>query len=389
MTSSPFSNPLFTLGIVGGGQLGKMLLAAARRMDIAVAVLDPATDAPAQYGAHRFERGSLTDYATVLNFGRQCQSVVLELEAVNADALIQLEVEGIPCFPPGRVLRILQNTARQKAFFAEFGLPTAPFTVYDSIAALHADRAAGAWPLPFVWKAATGGYDGFGVTLVRTEEQAQALPNGECLAEALVDLDLEVAVQVARSRSGETAVFPVTDMDFHPTANQVEFVVVPTRLSTALAAAAQELALKLVESLELVGLLSVEFFVDRSGHLWINEAAPRPHNSGHWTLEACATSQFEQLVRAACDLPLGETTAHAAAAMANVVGAEGHQGPVHYEGALDVLAQPGVHLHLYGKRETRPFRKMGHLTAVAETADEARKRAAAGRDALRVVTLPH
>jgi 5-(carboxyamino)imidazole ribonucleotide synthase len=147
------------------------------------------------------------------------------------------------------------------------------------------------------------------------------------------------------------------------------------------------LALKLVESLELVGLLSVEFFVDRSGHLWINEAAPRPHNSGHWTLEACATSQFEQLVRAACDLPLGETTAHAAAAMANVVGAEGHQGPVHYEGALDVLAQPGVHLHLYGKRETRPFRKMGHLTAVAETADEARKRAAAGRDALRVVTL--
>jgi 5-(carboxyamino)imidazole ribonucleotide synthase len=196
-------------------------------------------------------------------------------------------------------------------------------------------------------------------------------------------------VQVARTRSGETAVFPVTDMDFHPTANQVEFVVVPTRLPPASAAAAQELALKLVESLGLVGLLSVEFFVDRSGNLWINEAAPRPHNSGHWTLEACATSQFEQLVRAACDLPLGGTQAHAAAAMANVVGAEGHQGPVHYEGALDVLSQPGVHLHLYGKRETRPFRKMGHLTAVAETADEARKRAAAGRDALRVVTLPH
>ena len=388
MNSSPFSNPNFTVGIVGGGQLGKMLLAAARQMDIATAVLDPSPDAPAQWGTHRFDRGALTDYQTVLDFGRICQSVVLEIEAVNAEALMQLEREGIPCFPPGRVLHILQNKARQKAFFAESGLPTAPFSVYPTVEALHADRAQGAWPLPFVWKAATGGYDGFGVQLVRTEEQARTLPDGECIAEQLVDLSTEVAVQVARSPRGEMAAFPVTDMDFHPTANQVEFVVVPTRLPPELADRAQSLARELVVALDLVGLLSVEFFVDRSGNLWINEVAPRPHNSGHWTLEACATSQFEQLLRAACDLPLGSTQAHAAAAMANVVGAEGHSGPVHYIGGDRVLALPGVHLHLYGKRETRPFRKMGHLTAVAETADLARQRAAEGRDALQVVTLP-
>jgi 5-(carboxyamino)imidazole ribonucleotide synthase len=338
--------------------------------------LDPSPDAPAQWGTHRFDRGALTDYQTVLDFGRTCQSVVLEIEAVNAEALMQLEREGIPCFPPGRVLQILQNKSRQKGFFAEFGLPTSPFTVYESIAALHADRAAGAWPLPFVWKAATGGYDGFGVTLVRTEEQAQALPNGECLAEALVDLDLEVAVQVARTRSGETAVFPVTDMEFHPTANQVEFVVVPTRLSPALAAAAQELALKLVESLELVGLLSVEFFVDRSGHLWINEAAPRPHNSGHWTMNGSVTSQFEQHLRAVLDYPLGDTRAVApVTVMANVLGAA--QPPAmgmderlhHLFGRI-----PDAHVHLYGKQE-RPGRKIGHVNVVGEDVAVVRERA--------------
>ena len=388
MTTSPFSNPQFQLAVVGGGQLGKMLVAEARRMDISVHILDPSADAPAQFGAQSFTQGSFLDFDTVVAFGRQASAVTIELEAVNVDALEQLEKEGIPVYPESRVLRLLQNKPSQKDTFQKAGIPTSAYESFPSVQALHQARESGKWPLPFVWKIAMGGYDGFGVTIVKTEEQAQQLPVGPCLVEECVSIALEVAVQVARHPNGTVAVYPVCDMEFHPTANQVEFVLAPTALSSALAAESQSLALRTLEALDMHGLLSVELFYTTDGNLLVNEVAPRPHNSGHWTLEGAATSQFEQLLRLCADLPLGSTELLHPAAMANLVGAEGYSGPVFYEGVQELMAMPLVYLHVYGKSHTRSFRKMGHLTALGATRAEARSRAEAARDAIRVVTSP-
>jgi 5-(carboxyamino)imidazole ribonucleotide synthase len=370
MTERLFSSS-FTLGILGGGQLGKMLLAETRRYDIRTAVLDPAADAPARLACNHFTQGSLTDASTVVAFGQQADVITIEIENVSLDGLETLEQQGKRVFPQPRVLRILQNKAVQKTFYAEHNIPTAPFGVCADLAQLNADIAAGRCPLPFVWKAATGGYDGKGVSIVKTKEDLAPLPEGPCLWETLVDFEKEIAVVVARSSTGEIKSYPAVDMDFHPTANLVEFVVAPSRYPEAVQQRARQLAENLAQQLNLTGILAVEMFLTRNGDIWVNECAPRVHNSGHLTIEAALTSQFEQHLRAILGLPLGATEWRSAAAMANVVGAEGFTGPVVYEGMDDVLKLPGVYVHLYGKSETRPFRKMGHLTAVHATAEGA------------------
>ena len=363
----------YTLGILGGGQLGKMMLYTTRKFDIRTKVLDPSVDAPAQFGANEFQVGSLQDYDTVMAFAADCDTICIEIEAVNVQALRDLRSQGKKVHPNPDSLELIQDKTRQKQFYADHNIPTSRFEMIDSKRGFEAARDR--WPIPFVWKAATGGYDGFGVVVCRTENDVQNIPDVPGMLEAFVDFDLEVSVIVARNESGEIKTFPVADQEFHPTANQVEYVLCPTVLSKDMKEKAEEIAVRTAEAYDICGLLAVELFVTAEGEILVNEVAPRPHNSGHHTIEACYTSQFEQHVRAVLNLPLGSTKLKAAGVMANLVGADGYSGNVMYQGYDELLAEPGVNIHIYGKAQTRPFRKMGHVTVVAKDRAEARKRA--------------
>lgn len=363
----------YKLGILGGGQLGKMMLYTTRKFDIRTKVLDPSPDAPAKFAANEFQVGSLQDYDTVMAFGADCDTVCIEIEAVNIQALRDLRAQGKKVHPNPDSLELIQDKTKQKQFYADHNIPTSRFEIVSGKAEF--DAARDRWPIPFVWKAATGGYDGFGVVVCRSEEDVQHIPNAPGMLEAYVGFELEVSVIVARNESGEVKTFPVADQEFHPTANQVEYVLCPTVLDEAMQQKAYDIAVRTAEAYDICGLLAVELFVTADGEILVNEVAPRPHNSGHHTIEACYTSQFEQHVRAVLDLPLGSTELKAAGVMANLVGAEGYSGDVVYQGYDELLGEPGVNIHIYGKARTRPFRKMGHVTVVAKDRDEARKRA--------------
>ena len=363
----------YKLGILGGGQLGKMMLYTTRKFDIRTKVLDPSPDAPAQFGTNEFHVGSLQDYDTVMAFGADCDTVCIEIEAVNIQALRDLRAQGKKVHPNPDSLEIIQDKTKQKQFYADHNIPTSRFEMVSGKAEF--EDARDRWPIPFVWKAATGGYDGFGVVVCRSEEDVQHIPNAPGMLEAFVGFELEVSVIVARNESGEVKTFPVADQEFHPTANQVEYVLCPTVLDEAMQQKAYDIAVRTAKAYDICGLLAVELFVTAAGEILINEVAPRPHNSGHHTIEACYTSQFEQYVRAVLDMPLGSTELKAAAVMANLVGAEEYSGDVVYQGYDELLGEPGVNIHIYGKAKTRPFRKMGHVTVVAKDRDEARKRA--------------
>ena len=363
----------YKLGILGGGQLGKMMLYSTRKFDIRTKVLDPSPEAPAQYGANEFQVGSLQDYDTVMAFAADCDTVCIEIEAVNVQALRDLRAQGKKVHPNPDSLELIQDKTKQKQFYADHNIPTSRFEMVSGKAEFEAARDR--WPIPFVWKAATGGYDGFGVVVCRSEKDVQHIPDAPGMLEAFVDFELEVSVIVARNESGEVKTFPVADQEFHPTANQVEYVLCPTVLDESMQQKANDIAIRTAEAYDICGLLAVELFVTADGEILVNEVAPRPHNSGHHTIEACYTSQFEQHVRAVLDLPLGSTELKAAGVMANLVGAEGYSGDVVYQGYDELLGEPGVNIHIYGKAQTRPFRKMGHVTVVAKDRDEARKRA--------------
>ena len=363
----------YKLGILGGGQLGKMMLYSTRKFDIRTKVLDSSPEAPAQYGANEFQVGSLQDYDTVMAFAADCDTVCIEIEAVNVQALRDLRAQGKKVHPNPDSLELIQDKTKQKQFYADHNIPTSRFEMVSGKAEFEAARDR--WPIPFVWKAATGGYDGFGVVVCRSEEDVQHIPDAPGMLEAFVDFELEVSVIVARNESGEVKTFPVADQEFHPTANQVEYVLCPSVLSQEMQRKVEEIAIKTAEAYDICGLLAVELFVTADGEILVNEVAPRPHNSGHHTIEACYTSQFEQHVRAVLDLPLGSTELKAAGVMANLVGAEGYSGDVVYQGYDELLGEPGVNIHIYGKAQTRPFRKMGHVTVVSKDRDEARKRA--------------
>jgi len=363
----------YKLGILGGGQLGKMMLYTTRKFDIRTKVLDPSPAAPAQFGANEFQVGSLQDYDTVMAFAADCDTVCIEIEAVNVQALRDLRAQGKKVHPNPDSLELIQDKTKQKQFYSDHNIPTSRFEMVSGKAQFEA--ASDRWPIPFVWKAATGGYDGFGVVVCRSEEDVQHIPDAPGMLEAFVDFELEVSVIVARNESGEVKTFPVADQEFHPTANQVEYVLCPTVLDETMQEKANDIAIRTAEAYDICGLLAVELFVTADGEILVNEVAPRPHNSGHHTIEACYTSQFEQHVRAVLDLPLGSTELKAAGVMANLVGAEGYSGDVVYQGYDELLGEPGVNIHIYGKAQTRPFRKMGHVTVVAKDRDEARKRA--------------
>ena len=372
----------FKLGILGGGQLGKMLLYTTRRWDIQTYVLDPSSEAPSRFACNHFVQGDLKDFETVYQFGRKVDVLTIEIEHVNVAALKKLKSEGVKVYPEPEALEIIGNKCSQKSHYATHNIPTAPFQNFESTS--NAQKTISNFPC--VWKSATGGYDGKGVKILKSAEDFNDLPDVPCLIEELIDFDNELAVIVASSASGAQKSYPVVGMDFHPEANQVEFVVCPANIDDTIANKARELALTVAKSLKVTGLLAVELFLAKDGSIYVNEVAPRPHNSGHYSLEGSYTDQFEQHIRAILDLPLGCTDSKVAAVMVNLVGEELHTGPVHYMGLSEALTIEGVSPHIYGKAETRPFRKMGHVTIVGEDLEEVYLRARKVKNLIKVIS---
>ncbi len=376
----------FKLGILGGGQLGKMLLYETRKFDIQTFVLDPSEEAPCRIAANYFQQGELMDFDTVLNFGRKVDLLTFEIEGVNIEALKQLEKEGIKVYPSSQTLEKIQDKSVQKKFYTSNNIPTAPYQVFDSREGMVKALEEGNLKMPFVWKSTTGGYDGRGVMVVRTGDDLEQITPGACIAEDLVPFKNELAVIVARSPSGEIKTFPVVEMEFHPTANQVEYVVCPARIEESVAEKAREIAKNVSEAFQHHGLLAVEMFQTKDDEILVNEVAPRPHNSGHYSIEASFTNQFEQHLRAILDLPLGSTESKLGGIMVNLSGEEGHSGPVSYKNIDRILKLPGVTPHIYGKQLTRPFRKMGHVTIVNQDLNEARRIAEEVKKTIKVVS---
>lgn len=375
----------FKLGILGGGQLGKMLLAETRKFDIQTYVLDPSMDAPSQFGATQFFIGDLMDFDTIYDFGKKVNLLTIEIENVNLDALDKLEAEGLKVYPSPKTLRLIQNKGVQKDFYVQNQIPTAAFKRFNNLNKLRSEIENGLIEMPFVWKCAQFGYDGNGVKIVRSIDDIENLPNVECIAEQMVPFKNELAVIVARNASGEVKTYPVVEMEFHPEANQVEYVICPARIDYQIAKRATEKAIKVSKAYNHVGLLAVEMFQTHDEGILVNEVAPRPHNSGHYSIEASYTSQFENHLRAILDLPLGSTASKLAGVMVNLVGAEGFTGNVVYENIEKIMAIDGVTPHIYGKRQTRPFRKMGHVTIVNENMEEARRIAEEVKNTIRVI----
>lgn len=372
----------FRLGVLGGGQLGKMLLTETQKFDIYTVILDSAADAPCAQICNEFHQGSLMDFDTVYNFGKKVDLLTIEIEHVNIEALIQLENEGLEIYPQPSVLKTIQHKGIQKDFFVENNIPTSPHKRFSSLEALKKDK----FNYPFVWKSAQFGYDGTGVKIVKNENDLDLLTDVDCIVEDLIPFKNELAVIVARNKNGEIKTYPVVEMEFHPEANQVEYVICPARIPEEVALKARTIALKVAESFEHIGLLAVELFQTKDDEIIVNEVAPRTHNSGHYSIEASYTSQFEQHIRSILNLPLGDPESKVAGIMVNLVGEEGFTGNVVYENMEEILKMNGVTPHIYGKKETRPFRKMGHVTIVNNNLAEARKTAEKVKNTIRVIS---
>ena len=376
----------FKLGILGGGQLGKMLLFDTRKFDIQTYVLDPSDEAPCKIACDLFFKGDLMDFETVYNFGKKVDVLTFEIELVNLEALVKLEEEGLKVFPSPKTLKLIQNKGIQKDFYIQHAIPTANYKRFDNLKSLIVDILDSKTKLPFVWKCTEFGYDGNGVKVIRHISDLDNLANVECIAEEMVPFKNELAVIVCRNPSGEIKTYPVVEMEFHPEANQVEYVICPARIDDTVAEKARIIALNVSKKFNHVGLLAVEMFQTEDDEILVNEVAPRPHNSGHYSIEASYTSQFENHLRAILDLPLGNTDSKVAGIMVNLVGAEGFSGNVVYENIEKILGWNGVTPHIYGKKQTRPFRKMGHVTIVNEDINEARRIAEDVKNTIRVIS---
>ena len=370
----------FTLGVLGGGQLGRMMIQSAIDYNLDIHVLDPDANAPCKHLATDFAVGDLLDYDTVYQWGKGKSLITIEIEKVNTEALEALQKEGVAVFPQPEIIRLIQDKREQKQFYVREGIPTADFVLTDDAAAVRnlTDR------LPAVHKLGRGGYDGRGVQVLRSEADLDQAFDAPGLLEDLVDFETEISVVVARNAKGEIRTFPVVEMVFHPTANLVEFLFSPARISEEIAKEAERIACDVIEKLDLVGLLAVEMFVTKDGRVLVNEVAPRTHNSGHQTIEGNETSQFEQHLRAILNWPLGSTAGRQLSAMVNVLGEDGYTGQAQYEGMHEVLAVDGVHVHLYGKKITKPFRKMGHVTITDSTYEGLMQKARFVKDTLKV-----
>jgi len=368
MSSGTFSGNV-KLAILGGGQLGKMMLTKCRQWDVFTKVLDPSPNAPARLLADDFSVGDLMDYQTVVDFGKEADVVTIEIENVNIEALHTLQKQGKKVYPKPETLTIIQSKAKQKQFYTDHNIPNSAHKAYAQKPAWESLK------VPCIWKASRFGYDGFGVKKIETQSDWASVPDVPCIVEDCVAIAKEIAVIVARKETGECVSYPPVEMEFHPQANQVEYVFTPSTLDKDQRTASQALAERVAHELNHVGLLAVELFLDNDDTLLINEVAPRPHNSGHLTIEAAVTSQFEQHLRTILALPFGACDFSQNAIMINLVGEKGFNGPVVYDGMDELLEISGLHVHLYGKAETRPMRKMGHLTLTGADLEALRKTA--------------
>lgn len=350
-----------TIGLLGGGQLGRMLIQKAIDYDISVHVMDIDPGAPCSQIASTFTTGDITDYHAVLAFGKEHELLTVEIENVNVDALEELEKQGVQVFPQPRVLKLIRDKGLQKEFYQKHNIPTAPFSLIERLD----DLKQATWK-PCVQKLRTGGYDGRGVQVMRSYEDILLGFDAPSVVEELIPFEKELSVLVSRNAKGETAVFPAVECVFNPTLNLVEYLFSPAEVTNRIAQRAQQIAVAVIEQLDMVGLLAVELFLTKEGEILVNEIAPRPHNSGHHTIECNITSQFEQHLRAILGYSPGDTTIKSVGGMINLLGAPGNEGPAFYRGFEEVMAVSGAHIHLYGKQNTKPYRKMGHVTVTAK-----------------------
>lgn len=359
------------LGILGGGQLGRMVIQSAINYNIDIHILDPDPNAPCKDICQNFIQGKLTDFDTVYDFGKNCDVITIEIENVNTEALQKLADEGKEVFPQPHIIKMIQDKRLQKEFYKKNKIPTADFILTADKEEVKANSGF----LPAVNKLGREGYDGRGVQVLKNTEDLEKAFDAPGLLEKLIEFDQELSVIVARNKKGETLAFPAVECSFHPTANLVEFLFAPANISPEIEEKAKYLAFQVIEKLEMVGILAVEMFVTRPGEILVNEIAPRPHNSGHHTIEANFTSQFEQHLRSVLNMPLGNTDLRCPAAMVNLLGEDGFTGNAIVEGLDEAISQKGVYVHLYGKKITKPFRKMGHVTILDKDVSVLKKRA--------------
>lgn len=372
-------DPQHKIGVLGGGQLGRMLIQNAINYNLNISVLDPDGNAPCK-GISNFTKGSITDYETVYKFGKDKEIITIEIENVNTEALKALEKEGKKVYPQPELIELIQDKGLQKMFYQRNGIPTADFFLVENKEQIS--KYAGYFP--FFQKLRKGGYDGKGVVKLSNPDNLEKAFSEPSVLERLVDFDKEISVIVARNPNGEIKCFPVVECEFNPQANLVEFLFSPAAIKKSVEKEAYSIATTVAEKLKIVGLLAVEMFVTKEGKVLVNEIAPRPHNSGHHTIEANVVSQFEQHWRAILNLPLGDTSIIKPGVMINLLGEMGYEGPAKYEGLEDVIKFGGVYVHLYGKVLTKPFRKMGHVTIVDDEMVKARQKAKTVKQILKV-----
>lgn len=371
----------YRIGILGGGQLGRMLVKAGMDYGFDFKSMDPSAEAPIRKYVHDFTQGKLTDYQSVMDWGKDCNLITIEIENVNTEALKELEKQGVTVYPQPHIIELIKDKSEQKQFYQNHNIPTAPF----DLVANKQEVMALEHTLPFVNKLAREGYDGRGVQVIRMEQDLDKAFDAPGIVEELIPFEKEISVLVARNPEGQTQTYPVVEMVFHPEHNLVEYLFAPAEISSETESKAKKVAVEVIEKLEMVGLLAVEMFVTKGGEVLVNEVAPRPHNSGHQTIEANITSQYEQHLRAILGLPLGNTEALTPSAMVNLLGEAGFEGPAQYKGLEKVMAEKGIHVHLYGKAETRPFRKMGHVTITDPNTGELKRKANFVKDTLKVI----
>lgn len=357
---------MLKIGILGGGQLGRMLLQAAANYPVETYVLENESDCPAAHLCHHFTKGDIRDFEAVYQFGKGLDAVTIEIENVNVEALEKLAAEGVKIYPDPQVLKTITNKIYQKEYYRKFEIPSPDFKVAESIDDVREQEAF----LPFVQKTAIGGYDGRGVQVLQHADDLASAWEGESVLEKMIDIAKEIAVMVAINDKGETALYPPVEMLFNPALNLLDYQLCPAQLSTQTLYKAEAIALTTARNFKSPGLFAIEMFVDKNENVLVNETAPRVHNSGHHTIEAHYCSQFDMLWRIILGYPLGNTEPILPSIMVNIIGAEGYNGPVKYEGLEEVLKIENAFVHLYGKQQTKPGRKMGHVTILSNEKQE-------------------
>ena len=377
-----FYHPEFRLGILGGGQLGRMFIQEAINFDVRVYIMDESEVSPSRELANHFTFGSITNFDDVYSFGKNKDVLTIEIENVNVSALYKLEKEGVKIFPQPHIIEMIQDKGIQKQFYKDNDIATADFYLIEN----RNEISSYITEMPFMQKMRVGGYDGKGVTALKTEDDILTSFDAPSVLEKFVDFEKELSVIVARNENGEVTSFPVVEQEFNSEANLIEFLISPANVSVKVEDEARLIAEKIINKLEMVGVLAVELFLTKEGDILVNEIAPRPHNSGHQTIEGNITSQFEQHLRSVLNLPLGCTDIIEASVMLNLLGEKGYTGNVYYKGLEEILKMKGVKPHIYGKAITKPFRKMGHVTIVNKSLSQAKELAQEVKSILKVIS---